>query len=382
VLIANLIFKYRKAVIVPMDENQWYNNRYHNTSPYILKLIRKMEKRDLIVRKKGSNWGNPKKQNYITRIWATRKLTRQFKPIPECLKMIVSKELIELKSKLKRDSKNKIIKDKNGNPIIMKKAKLIQYPDTSNTNRISKILKKINRINNNADITMFYKNNTIRIATEIKAVFTDNFTYHGRLYTTGHHHFQEFSEKERAQILINGDYVIEWDFSGLHPRLLYATEGMQFNDDPYTIVHHDKRVRPFLKVMLLAMINSKDFITAEKACNYWFGSDNKKSEKDLKERKDVWGLGITKARPLMEKFLKAHKAIDKYLCKDSKTGLKIMNMDSRIALDICNYFIKKDRPILPIHDSFVVQEQYSDELKDVMDSTYQKHTKGFTCPIK
>lgn len=64
----------------------------------------------------------------------------------------------------------------------------------------------------------------------------------------------------------------------------------------------------------------------------------------------------------MEKLLSVHQPIAKYFCKGKQTGMRIMNRDSKIALEIIDYFAKQDIPILVIHDSFIVQEQYRKEL--------------------
>jgi len=60
----------------------------------------------------------------------------------------------------------------------------------------------------------------------------------------------------------------------------------------------------------------------------------------------------------------------------------LMNRDARIALDVVWHFTKQSVPIIPVHDSFIVQEQHAEELWQVMDETYQKHNDGFACPIK
>ena len=52
------------------------------------------------------------------------------------------------------------------------------------------------------------------------------------------------------------------------------------------------------------------------------------------------------------------------------------------ALDIVNHFARQGAPILPVHDSFLVQARYQDELRHVMNQAYAHHTGGFTCPIK
>ena len=58
-----------------------------------------------------------------------------------------------------------------------------------------------------------------------------------------------------------------------------------------------------------------------------------------------------------------------------------MNQDAAIALDVCNHFAENNIPILPVHDSFVIQQQYKSELLDVMKRTYTEHTNGFNCPV-
>ena len=84
----------------------------------------------------------------------------------------------------------------------------------------------------------------------------------------------------------------------------------------------------------------------------------------------------------MAEFRRLHNPIDHYFCNGTETGLRVMNLDSRIALDIVDHFAKQNIPILAVHDSFIVQEKYEDELRQTMENTYEKHTNGFKCKIK
>ena len=59
-----------------------------------------------------------------------------------------------------------------------------------------------------------------------------------------------------------------------------------------------------------------------------------------------------------------------------------MNLDAKIALEVIKHFVKQDKPILDVHDSFIVQAQYRDELFQVMQKVYQQKTGGFSIPIK
>ena len=82
----------------------------------------------------------------------------------------------------------------------------------------------------------------------------------------------------------------------------------------------------------------------------------------------------------MQAFFDVHKSIAHYFCNGKESGLRIVNKDSKIALDIINHFVKQGRPILCIHDSFIVEQKYKNELKNVMKKTYTKHTK-FRCVV-
>ena len=122
------------------------------------------------------------------------------------------------------------------------------------------------------------------------------------------------------------------------------------------------------------MINAKDVKEAEKASNYWL-------YKKHREREQLLKIGITRSMPLIQKFFEVHQPIAHHFCKGKETGMRIMNKDSKIALDVVNHFAKQNIPILAIHDSFIVQKQYRDELFFLMKNTYQKHT-GFTINVK
>ena len=122
------------------------------------------------------------------------------------------------------------------------------------------------------------------------------------------------------------------------------------------------------------MLNAKDITAAESAGNYWL-------YKHHTEREQLKSIGISRARPFIEKFLEAHEPIANHFCSGKDTGMRAMNKDARIVLDVVSHFIQQNKPILPIHDSFIVQHQYRDELKQVMLDAYAKHNGGFKIKI-
>ncbi|NIQ15710.1 MAG: hypothetical protein GTO02_15315, partial [Candidatus Dadabacteria bacterium] len=206
-----------KPTVVSMSSNYWTKTRYNKVSYHIIDIIYKLNKMGFIFLKRGFQNNIERKR---TRIWATEKLTS----ITSDLKTKVIYEPVELIE----------LKDNYGN--------LIDYIDTYKTRRIRSILQKINSLNNRCDITLRNKN----LSTSLVAIFKNNFNLYGRLHTRTKNHYQGIPKKERAKIKINGESVIELDFVGLHPHLLYAQENIQLGWDPYSIVIDDPFLRDFL----------------------------------------------------------------------------------------------------------------------------------------
>lgn len=369
ILIANLLKKKSRPLIFSFNRNDWQRNpKYQKTSYFIIEIAKEMEENGLIQVKKGYHYEEGSRK---ARIWPTNLLLDYFPEVPNGISY-KPVQLVELK-------------DENKN--------LIDYKETQETRRIRSILQKVNMVNEKARIE--YKEH--RVLAYLYAVFYKKFTLYGRLHTSGIRHYQGLAENERNEITINGDPVVELDYSGLHPRLLYAKEGIQFNDDPYSMVVESdyKPIRTFLKKALLSLLNSGGKYVPNNRKNptkwFWMNAFNI-AQAGINQR--LWSnefintnlrlqeLGITKASQIIERFIEAHKPIAHYFCNGKETGLRIMNRDSKIALDIVNYFAKKGIPILAVHDSFIVQAKYKDELYQVMDKVYQKHSSGFTCPIK
>lgn len=285
-----------------------------------------------------------------------------------------------------------IFKDKNGNPTA--------YKDTARTNKIKNILKKANEVNRNAEIMC----RRLRVSTALVAIFHRKSTLYGRLHTKGYHHYQGFSDDTRAKITINGEKVVELDFSCFNPHLLYAREGKQLEGDAYSIIPNvpaiPKFIRDFLKKCLLPLLNAKGGWVKPKDDKsnrkvYWRGAEhnaeggiNLRIGKNARCRRWLNRQGIRTGRQIIDLFKDGHGPIAHHFCADKELGLKVMNQDASIALDVVEQFTSKGIPILPIHDSFIVQEQYREELYNIMDKVYKKHTackkhpEGFSCPVK
>ena len=136
-------------------------------------------------------------------------------------------------------------------------------------------------------------------------------------------------------------------------------------------------MRPLLKKLLLAFINSKNEKEAVSAGNNAIHEQCEKGDYRFYPLDEKFGKTV---KELLAGFKKAHAPIAKYFC--SGIANTLMNADSKIALEVIDRFGQARIPILAIHDSFIVQEKYREKLLEVMDSAYREKTSGYRCPIK
>ena len=185
----------------------------------------------------------------------------------------------------------------------------------------------------------------------LRRVFSrNNIEINGRFYGGW---WQSLPEKYRTHITINGIKTVEIDYSSMIMRMLYAKENINIEDgkDLYDIglpVTEDQRV--LIKRFIIASINDEK-------------GRYRLSNEELKI------LGITHTQ-LFKLVKKVHAPIEKYF--SSGIGLKLMFEDSKIAEDIMLYFLGKSIVVLPIHDSFIIQQPFASELKEQMIISFKK----------
>jgi hypothetical protein len=188
----------------------------------------------------------------------------------------------------------------------------------------------------------------------------------------------------RQNIKINGESIVELDYSGLHITMLYFLEGKTPPDgDAYHLDGYqtDKKFRKFVKTMTNIMINASDDENARAGIRGKRYEDSKNNEK-VEEKKfklppGINSFGKEDLDPVMQAIKDKHSTIQHYFCSDM--GVKLQYTDSQIALQIMLHFLDKSIVVLPEHDSFIIQAQYEDELKavmmqafkDVMDTDYE-----------
>jgi hypothetical protein len=202
--------------------------------------------------------------------------------------------------------------------------------------------------------------NYIKLDCWLYRVFNNGTFDEGGRYYGGE--YQSLSEEEREKILINGKPTVELDYKALHPRMLYHIEGVDYPADPYQAVSSIKALRAPIKKLMQIMINADNHQEA-----YYAFEDYLAENPEV--RKAIYECGLD-VRELMRMIREKHPRIEKYF--NSGIGVKLQYRDSKIAEQILKYFTKKEIVCLCVHDSFIVEKQYRDELFEVMMREYKR----------
>lgn len=197
----------------------------------------------------------------------------------------------------------------------------------------------------------------------VRRIFNNgNWNNGGRFYGGW---WQRIPKDWRTKIKIWNSPVTEIDYSGLHIVLLYSMEGITYREDPYILEGYERteEMRTLLKLVLLASINAIDKNKALKAVN-----------KDVNSDPDQFGWvkeeGINLSE-VIDAFKNKHSRIsDTYFF--SGEGIRLQNLDSRIAEQVINHFTHQSIPVLCVHDSFVIQTDKAEELKAVMTHAFNE----------
>ncbi len=226
-------------------------------------------------------------------------------------------------------------------------------------------LESINSLGNlsdnqsNQSLNPLMETNLLRITTLYRVFNNSSLNQGGRFYGAS---YQSLNSKQRNRILINGNMVVEIDFQGLHINMLYNLEGQEFNGDPYSSIYKEQEIRAILKKAALIALNAKSKISAIKAFEY-------KGNWNVNELRliDTYKL---KAEDVYSRFETTHSPIAKHL--STGVSVTLQYLDSQIAELVLSHFYKQNIPCLCIHDSFIVEHQYAEELEFVMKESYKK----------
>jgi hypothetical protein len=193
----------------------------------------------------------------------------------------------------------------------------------------------------------------------LRRVYNRSLDLGGRFYGG---FWQVCPERDRHRITINGNRTTELDFSGFLPRAIYHECGIDYRDDPYAapelMAAFEKAGIPWSEGRKLVK-------------RIFFMLLNAKSEK-------VYGSETLR---LLPNTIQPKQAVDAILRHNDQIrrrfftqySLPMMKKDSALCEDILKAGEAARITVLPIHDSFIVEEIHRDWLRCEMASLYRKH---------
>ena len=169
-------------------------------------------------------------------------------------------------------------------------------------------------------------------------------------------YLSKFNGEQRSNLLIDDEDTVYLDFQGFNTRALYALNNIQYNDDPYKI---DGRSREKVKALATVVLNVDNGQAAKGAA---VNSYKKKHPDGEDYTKDEAG-------DILQAFKDKHAAISECFFQPSY-GSKLMSLEAEVAFEVVSVFVNQDKPILPIHDGFVVKEDDDLLLRGAMVNAY------------
>ncbi len=198
--------------------------------------------------------------------------------------------------------------------------------------------------------------------------------------------WMQINGKARAHILINGRKTVELDYKAQHPHMVYAlVTGKHYDEvhtdkSPYLI--HDQNGHAYdmaaSKMLLLTALNAKDEkatalairndLRLKAATHRKMGRLDKLNETN--KLRDFFRKDRGNFERLLQDCFKKHEQIKDKLC--SGIGIELQFLDSQLTEYILKTLVEEGVACLSVHDSFIVEEQYEERLREVMVQAYKE----------
>ncbi|MCO4755492.1 MAG: hypothetical protein KC478_13505 [Bacteriovoracaceae bacterium] len=284
-----------------------------------------------------------------------------------------------LHERLKRDynfyQDVKILKG-NIEPLVLKIKKpkhtrLIGYEDNKRTNLLRADLNAYNEVISNCELSIpnadgfddYYYQTGERVRRSfIHTSSNHNFEYGGRMYGS----WCDLGNKSRGRLLIDGFETIEIDYSASTINTIYieATGKPYQSGDPYELVIGDFLIpRSIVKKVGNIMLFCSSIAGSVKATENVYKKLNEK-DRHKQEYLDT-KLNVTIEQVCTE-YLKKHNKISDYFLGGKSVGLFCQYLESERVMNVANHFTQEGIPILTVYDSFIVDMEYEDKLRECM----------------
>jgi hypothetical protein len=172
--------------------------------------------------------------------------------------------------------------------------------------------------------------------------------------------WQSLPARYRGLILINGERTLEPDFVALHPSIIYALRGIHLVADPYETAEFP---RAHGKAGFNIALNAKSYSSARAAI-----------ARDL-------NFDMASATRLLRAITLKHRAVSDLFFSDA--GVRLMRIDSDIALNTVMSCQEKGIPVLPVHDSFITPARHAAQTAEIMEASFcTRFPQSGTCRVR
>jgi len=248
--------------------------------------------------------------------------------------------------------------------------RLIDYQDCPLTDRLRQELKTINRqletstvgfsgpdVRRDGNWWIIGETHYFSAPPRLRRVFSRaSFDMGGRAYGP----WQSLPARHRAMMIINGDPTLEPDFVALHPSIAYALRGVQFVGDPYETAEFP---RNYGKAGYNIALNAKSYSSARAAIAR------------------ALNLDMATATRLLRAITLKHRAVSDLFFSD--VGVRLMRIDSDIALHTVTSCQIKGIPVLPVHDSFITPARHAGQIAEIMEACFaSRFPQSGTCQVR
>lgn len=204
-------------------------------------------------------------------------------------------------------------------------------------------------------------------------VFNGSMSLGGRFYGAAH---LTMKKEHRQHITIDGEPTVELDYGALHPNLLLWRTGGDYVADPYAEIAGKAGItRELVKACLLRLINSED---VSDFCRVVTSSGNGSIKAEAEAgRKEDWFIPGVPTGYKGADFVAAVEAAFPTL-KGSfggTVGLELQSIDSNLMASVLAECLRAGVVALPVHDSVIVPQSRSDEVREIMLNCYRRMTK-------
>jgi hypothetical protein len=201
-------------------------------------------------------------------------------------------------------------------------------------------------------------------ATALYRSFKHDWQHGGRMYGGW---WIGLPKDERPHLTINGHRTVELDYAQLHPSILFARVHRPLDFHLYTLPGLDSpALREVGKDTFMRLLNRTADEGASPVVRMRAG-DRKLLPSDVTPE------------DYMQRFLVQMAPIARWL--STGEGTRLQREDSDLAIEVLSRMMDLGAIVLPVHDSFVVEEEHSDSLMIAMRNSYEDRF-GITPLIK